>query len=173
MLRATVFLAANYDAAGTIWRDLTGTEPDIEEARPREGFRRHAGAFNDGILEVQMTPQRLDITLTPKADGAEQRTEIGDYKDAKRAFDGVVVPWLDRSRPPTFRIAHYVIALLPAADRIEAYRLLDDLIPSVDVQPEETSDFFYAINRPAKSRVVPNLKINRITRWSAMLTRRL
>jgi hypothetical protein len=54
-----------------------------------------------------------------------------------------------------------------AQDRASAYRFLEELVPSVKIEPEDTSDLLYQINRPRLSRVL-NVRLNRLMKWSAM-----
>src|SRR5205823_14804759 len=48
----------------------------------------------------------------------------------------------------------------------EGYKKLQPLMPCVKMAPESSSEFSYQINRPRKSSVVEELKINRLCRWS-------
>jgi hypothetical protein len=65
------------------------------------------------------------------------------------------------------RIGFGLHSLLPAQDRVSAYRLIEELVPSVKVEPEETSDLLYQINRPTLSQVLA-VRLNRLMKWSAL-----
>jgi hypothetical protein len=58
---------------------------------------------------------------------------------------------------------------IPVSNHVEAYRLLDSYLPVVTVDPE-SSDFNYSINRKRSSEVgISGLRINRLSRWNALL----
>ena len=70
------------------------------------------------------------------------------------------------------RVALGVILTQPVETKREGYQRLSTYIPSVHIDIENTSDFHYQINRPRSSRSgVPDLRINRLTKWSVALWR--
>ena len=76
--------------------------------------------------------------------------------------------WLEKS-PPLNRLAFGAILLSPAESVPEAYRALDKLLPSVDIDPDRTRDLIYRINRRRSSRCgIEGLEVNRLSTWGAV-----
>ncbi len=84
-------------------------------------------------------------------------------------FKGATLPWLREANFPVVRLAFGAIVLTKTETRTRAYEVLKGLLKSVTVDPEEMRDLLYRVNWPATSRTVPDLKINRLTNWSAII----
>ncbi len=68
--------------------------------------------------------------------------------------------------PPLNRLAFGAVLLSPAESVPEAYRALDKLLPSVDIDPDRTRDLIYRINRRRSSRCgIEGLEVNRLSTW--------
>ena len=89
---------------------------------------------------------------------------MGDFTTAGRK-------WLACGSPSTNRLAVGAVLLMPATSTKAAYQKLDDMLVAVQVDPDHASDFFYQINWPRASSVVPQLRLNRLTRWTAFSVR--
>ena len=71
--------------------------------------------------------------------------------------------------PSLHRLGYGSELLLPAGSLPDAYGKLGGLLRGVDVEPENTHDFLYRINRRRTSSCdVEGLEINRISTWSAV-----
>lgn len=82
-------------------------------------------------------------------------------------FVELMTEWLASPEcPPLVRLALGVVLVIPASSREAGYQLLDDFLTAVQLEPENTSDFSYQINRPRSSVTLNGLKINRLTKWS-------
>jgi hypothetical protein len=83
-------------------------------------------------------------------------------------FVSITRAWLASADFDVKRIGVGLHAVLPAPDKISAYKILQEFVPSVKIEPETTSDFFYQINRPVPSRVLGSqVRLNRVMKWSA------
>jgi hypothetical protein len=173
-LRLTLFLVEPFDAAG-LWKHVVGRDPEVDERRPRESVQRQGGGLEEGYLTLASTLPRLDWVLSPlpvTAPSEVQAPDVGPADAAMKEFERLFNPWLQSSPPIAVkRMAFGLVALLPVPDRIEAYRRLQLALPSVKVDPENSSELFYQINRPKLSRSLAGAKLNRITRWGAMVRR--
>jgi hypothetical protein len=56
------------------------------------------------------------------------------------------------------------------ASGCEGYRLLSKLLHSIEVDPENSEDIFWQINRPRASKSISG-RINRLSKWSVLQTR--
>jgi len=153
------------------WESLTGEPPEVEVVRPREGGRRREGAFESGRLIMQVAPTRIDLHLIPSpAQEAITRgfSTIGKFTGILGPFAQVASRWLDLdSCPEIQRIAFGAALLFPTDSRGSGYRQLVAYLPSVSIDPDHTTDLFYQINRARDSAAgVPNLRINRLSKWS-------
>ena len=178
-LRLTVFLSAPLDlgVTATLWKSATGDDPEIDDSRPREGVRRQAGPFGDWYLETVIAPARVDWVLAPKVDDPQPRAEPSPYCErldkAMSAFIAAGSKWLTVGSPSINRLAVGAVLLMPVADLRAAYQKLNGLLTAVRVDPDHSLDFFYQINWPRASLVVSELRLNRLTRWSAISVRSL
>lgn len=173
-IRLTVFVSERVAGVDTLWRDVTGQDPQIDEQRPREESRRQGGAFSEGFLEVQISPMRLDWILSPYAPSGELAPDfIGPTETVLKAFDDALMPWLGRAPIKCVRLAQGISVVWPTSSKEDSYRRLKLLLKSVNMDVENSSDFFYQINWPKVSGVVPSLKLNRLTKWHSLVARRL
>ena len=76
--------------------------------------------------------------------------------------------WFNSSGcPPIQRLAFGAVLLQPVDNQQKGYRQLAAYLPSLQLALEGATDFFYQINRARPSHSgVPNLKINRLSKWS-------
>ena len=76
--------------------------------------------------------------------------------------------WLEFDTGPSLRrLAFGAVLLHPAENRVEGYRKIQPYLQHVTMQPEESSDFLYQINRPREAEVaISGLQINRVSKWS-------
>lgn len=177
-LRLTAFPvpASPVEDAGW-WQSLIGQPPEVEVMRPREGGRRAEGAFATGRLILETSPIRIGLRLVPSLE-EEAKTvgflAIGKFTEILAPFTEVMNRWLNLdSCPEIQRIAFGAVLLASADSRASGYRQLAAYLPSVDIDPEHSSDFLFQINRARESATgVANLTINRLTKWSvgAMFT---
>lgn len=175
LLRLSLFLGEKLTESESLWKSATGDEPQIDDNRPREGARRQAGQIGGGTLEVQSNAVRIDWLFgPPQIEGlAPPSFIIGSYEVARKAFSDAVTPWLANSSLSAHRIAFGAVALSPVQSKEDGYRRLQGHLRSVKLDPENSSDFFYQINWPRSSRVVSNLKLNRMIKLHSIILRQL
>lgn len=171
LLRVTLFTLQPLSASGGIWREITGRDPDIDENRVRESLRRQAGAYENGELEVQVSPIRIDVMQGPNPEKVAETPWFGPAQTEIGTFINLVKQWVERIRVqvPVSRIAFGGVVLLSAKDRSESYRELSRLLSDVRIDAINTKELIYRINRP---KVGPNgLEMNRITTWHPLAMR--
>jgi len=166
VLRLTVFFAPGPPAdASNWWRNLTNTDPESSETKPRMGVRTDSGGFNDGLLIMQFQTNRADWIYgnRPDALGEPIRRNLGERLPV---FSEVMAQWLAEC-PQVIRMAFGAIVLFESESREDSYRFLSNYLP-FDLDPENCSEFNFQINRVRRSRTLPGLRINRLARWSAV-----
>lgn len=169
-LRLSVFLIDAIDPAkGAFWESLLGKAPDEVNNRLHQRRVREEGPFLDGRLHVEASINRVDWKLLP-APGIDHHSGLppvaGSYDALKQGFRDLMLRWL-ADCPSLHRLGYGSKLLLPAGNSPDAYRKLDSLLRRVDVEPENTHDFLYRINRRRASNCgIDGLEINRISTWS-------
>jgi hypothetical protein len=93
---------------------------------------------------------------------------FGSFESALQSIRDIAIKWFPEA-PSIQRLALGAVLLLPAANRQEGYEILGRLLPALEVDPENSTDLSYSINRPRLSKAVgPSLRINRLSRWSVV-----
>ncbi len=170
-LRLTAFLAPAEPIVHTNWwAELTGTEPESRSSKPGRGESQDSGPCGEGTLVLSIQPGRIDWLITAQLESEFQGTPrfAGRLAETTATFSDLMLKWLI-SAPPIIRLGYGVTVHQPVDNKIEAYSLLSKLLPTVQIDTQNSEDFIYQINRPILSKVIPELKINRIGKWSAAM----
>ena len=177
LLRLTTFHSPSSftpDPSGW-WKQAIGNEPDETVTRPRQGETLLTGEHEGRQLLLTVRPQRVDWGLqqivgpelslgTGAIPGSQTMAHL---LPALESLKSVAAGWLGSS-PDVIRLAFGAILLKKVPDIKSAYRILAPFLPNVTTPGEEASDFQYQINRPRQSRSIEGLRVNRLTKWSAM-----
>lgn len=142
------------------WLQATGQQAEDIQSRPREGVLQQNGEFKESRLSLNSQPDRVDWLLG-------DQSPMPDIREAADSFFMLVLDWLEQYHP-TNRLAFGAILTKSVSDRKEGYEKIAPLIPSVKLDPHNSSDFFYQINRPRISTIIPSVKINRLCKWSVV-----
>jgi hypothetical protein len=177
-LQAVVFLA-RAAAATEMYNALTGRSADSQENR--QGMRIESGAHGGGVLQVSMSPIRVDILLGARPEPppmTQQGVPVAMPPITLREFDTplsnfakMVGSWLPIANLPIFRLALVAKALAPAQSRIEAYEILRNNLTSVNVDPDRMEDLSFRVNWKLPTTTVSQGYLNRLTTWSAIVFR--
>ena len=160
--------------ASTWWKDLAGEEPERRISQPRRGGQQEEGGLDNGKFVLVTRPARVDWLLTiADAHQMEERSipTIGSLPQVLTTFRQLMLRWFAlETCPALIRLAFGAVLFQPVDDRPTGYRRLAAYLPSVILDPEGASDFFYQINRPrASTSRIPGLSINRLAKWSVPL----
>jgi len=152
------------------WRDLTGEEP---ESVRKVVLREDRGAFQGGLLVLTIDPVRVVWTALPTSPDLNFQPgtlpALRPFPESSGWFLRLMQRWLRDSCPEINRLGFSArLARVAPSGREEAYRLLDEYLPAVQVSPD-THDFQYRINRKRSSAVgIEGLRINRLSAWSCV-----
>jgi hypothetical protein len=174
VLRLTTFLSTplDPDVAATLWTRAINAKPEIDDNRPREGIRRQTGPFEDGQLETLVAPHRVDWIMVPRVEqDAIPQPYFASLESAMRIFVASGLQWQQIGSPSVTRVAVGAVLLMPRADKLATYQKLKDMLKAVQVDPVHSSELFYQINWPRQSKVMPGLKLNRLTKWTPIVIR--
>jgi hypothetical protein len=169
VVRVTAFNPAPATAARTLWERLAGSMPETVLSSPHTGIDQAIGAWHKGQLMVAQQPDRSDLLYASFGEygGQSAGVPLGPYRDSIGEFIPLAQRWLDVLEVIVTRVAFGLVVECPVSSRSEGYRVLDQLIPSVRLDADRSSDFFYQINRWRKSKLV-EANVNRLTKWSVM-----
>jgi hypothetical protein len=169
-LRCTSFLSPLSEAsADSVFRIFAGAEPtNVSENRQR-ALQEASGIFKGFKVNVIKIPGRIDIVLS--ADDAPMVPSsvsiVGPWSEIIILFDEGIGRWIE-SQPKLQRLALGVVVLSEVKDRQAGYKILNKLLPKIDIDIEHSTDLFYQINRPRLvtfDEKLP-LKINRLSKWA-------
>jgi len=153
------------------WAQLTGEQPEKKVLHPRmNGYEEEGNYGGLGSLALHVGLGRIDWHLTCFS-AQEQEKDIlpmiGKFQDSLEFFSRLVLRWFDLPGcPDAKRLAFGAVLLSPVEDRTAGYKQLSELLPCVEMDPESSSDFLYRINRPRQSKIIGNMKVNRLSNWS-------
>lgn len=175
-LRLTAFPTPAAPAEGyNWWTELIGEPPEITTNRPRESARREEGPFCGGRLINEVRPVRIDWLLAPSQETgtvAETPPSVGRLTESLEPFSQVMNRWLSSGTCPTLaRLAFGAVLFFPVESRVAGYQQLAAYLPFVQLDPFNSSDFLYQINRPRTAE--SGLTLNRLSRWSVAVRREL
>lgn len=154
---------------GSLWANVVGGSPDEEHARPNMGEFQQIGRFESWHLRLRVLPERVDwfLSVAPQQPSEDVPDAFlsADLDDGLESLSKLVGGWLDLCSG-AHRLALGGVLLQPVQDRQSGYERLSKYLHSVKIDPENTSDFLYQINRSRDSATIPTVKLNRLTKWS-------
>lgn len=171
-LRLTAFPipSAQTQKAGW-WHRTVGQAPETTTYL-KSGIEREEGPFNGGKLTLSIEPLVIHWRFVPSDEALpleQSFPTIGPFSDSLRDFLDPMHRWLTDSIPNLQRLAFGAVLLLPVADRAAGYARLSSYLPGVAIDPINSRDFLYQINRRRGSNAgIPDLRINRLSKWSVL-----
>jgi hypothetical protein len=122
-------------------------------------------------LILGFAPTRIDWLYSPVIDEKQQFEgflTVSSLQDTIDKFAPLMNGWFELDTcPPIQRLAFGVVTLHPVEDLPTGYRQLMRYLRSVQLHDvDNASDFLYQINRRRDSRIIPGLRINRLSKWS-------
>jgi hypothetical protein len=163
-LRLTVFYpqGAVPNTEG-LWNQVTGTDPESVVNRPKMGDRAEVGRYRDYPLAMQVLSRdaRIDWVMGGSFGAFDDPECMPARMDL---FLAIMRPWLSASTTPLSRLAFGAISMLRTGGWERAHDTLSNYL-NFDVD-EEMSDFLYQVNRKRRSRVMSDIMINRLMKWS-------
>jgi hypothetical protein len=153
------------------WFSLTGEQPANRLQNPRQAILQEDGPFKNANLIVKIEPLRVDLlyttTVLPLLDQSDEIPCIGSFQDILNDFNSIVSKLLQLpSFPLLGRLAFGSTLIEAVSNKKEGYDRLATFL-RFPIDSENSSDFFYQINRPRLSDIItPKIIINRLSKWS-------
>lgn len=170
-LRCSVFPLEELDGRETeIWQSLMGSLPNEIRKQPQQHVTIIEGIWNRAWIRLELRSKQLDWRVIPNIQAAGQKLPVlGAYNQELADFQQLMCNWLNTERIPMNRIAFGATLWLTRETPFSTYQTLDDLLPSINIDPEKCRDFTYRINRRRDSESgVDGLVLNRLSTWSAV-----
>lgn len=161
------------------WLAVAGEPPDRVLAKPKLEQYRILGNYNEGQLSLTINPTRLDWRWTAEKDDSGGESEgnlmpvLGGFDEKVVEFQQVLAKWFGvNDLPLASRVAFGAVLLRPVIDRAGGYSLLHRYLHRVlQIDPDNSSDLIYQINRPARVPIGENIMLfNRLSKWSVAIT---
>ena len=175
-VRATTFIGPDFDVHPEIpwWNQVVENDAEESHIRRSVGELQESGVFEHKRLVLDIKPGRADWRLSalPGLPGElpELVPTIGPLDGVLTAFLKLTDRWLAVC-PPVTRMAFGAILVKPVTDRETGYSSISRLLPRVEIDPENSFDFLYQINRPRTSLSgIVGLRLNRLSKWSVLAT---
>jgi hypothetical protein len=170
-LRLTCFTPGTPLTDSNWWEEICGHPPDSSTVRMKGAHKLEVGKFGMGILSFEVQPGRMDLVLRPLLDEQQPILGIpilGPYSIALAEFEVLASKWLAfENLPLVQRLAFGTPLFMQVETLKEGYRTLARYLPALQIDPDNSSDLSYQINRPRKSTTnISSLLINRLSKWS-------
>ena len=170
-LRATAFLGTPAaDTAGPALWEETVHIPAPSELRQRVGTAivyQAEATFGSSQLALRVEPSRVDLICNPSIGEPAVYPSIGTEEEALPVFLEYASRLLASIKGGVLRVAFGTILVSPVGAKEEGYHLLDALLPAVTVDPVDSQDFLYRINRPRPLESITG-NANRLSEWSVV-----
>jgi len=175
-LRLTaLFPTKDPGTAENLWNSITDEGP--EEVVVRKGAEQSATGPLRGLkLSLDIRPERVDWLLSQGAGNNEESLvpNSGEFSHCLDVLRHIVSTWTTGPDCPSFqRVALGAVLLAPTENRECGYTALIPYLPAIKLDPGESRDFSYQINRPRISKCLgTDMTINRLSKWSVALFNR-
>jgi len=133
------------------------------------------GPWNGGSLVLSAALDRFDWSLqaSEQTTGEEPPLSIGAFDPLSDELNRLIAGWF-ASCSNCSRLAFAGSLLLPVTSVLGGYKVLSELLKTVRIDAEGSSELMYQINRPRPSKLgIEGLRINRISRWSVIRVQRV
>ena len=150
------------------WIKVVGDDPETENTDYQKNMKILKGSFNDNPLVVVGQPERIDWILEAATDETPKTLPpiLGPMSNSiLEPLLKIVKRWFDNC-PSVSRLAFAAFLTKQVGSVQTGCEEIQRYLPSVQLDPKETTDFSYKINRPKKSSIEPSITINRLQKWS-------
>lgn len=173
LLRFTGFLSPETQISDqNWWQILTGEQSDSKVFQTKKRYLQEKGSYKEGEFVITIEPFRIDLVYKSVVNIEKNTKEnLGVFSKSLEIFKNLVNKWFTLDNFPSLqRIAFGAILNRPSIDRKAGYETLSTYLSNtLTIDTENSSDLFYRINRPRKSKLKiknTNIFINRLTKWS-------
>ncbi|NLE96295.1 MAG: hypothetical protein GX600_11580 [Dehalococcoidia bacterium] len=173
-LRLTLYSDTPIDVSATKWwKTVTNESPESVTLMERESVVQEHGPWKGVRLVTTTRSNRVDWVACGPIQAEEQSPPalptIGSFTQLLTPFCEMADTWLSGAEcPHPRRLAFGAVLLLPVASPVLGLAQLQPYLPNIVIDPDNSADFFFQINRPRTIRVEGDdeIGVNRLTKWS-------
>lgn len=150
------------------WAAVIGEEPETITYKKSLDLQE-VGKYTNKTILLSANPLRIDWRLLPiDVEDIENFPNTCSLSDGFELFLPLMHRWLSEYSPNLQRLGLGVDIFLLAENKEDSFVKLAPYIP-VRIDPPNTSDFIYQINRVRDSvSGIGGLRINRLSKWGAL-----
>lgn len=165
-LRLSTFHTQSFDLKGqSPWEFVRSDSPESTTIN-NEG-RQEFKEIEGQLLLCKTLANRVDWFYNSQIPMGRENGGLGDARTALDTFARLTFDWLERSPSEVNRVALGGVAYIPVSGKREGYEVLSQLLPTVQIDVENSRDFQYRINRPREIDLESErITLNRISTWS-------
>jgi len=154
-----------------LWEGLHGKAPEEVQERAAQGLRNEFGPFLDDYIFVTQQLARTDFIfgVHPQKVPTMEFISTGTYARVEPTFVELVKKWL-KSAPSLGRIAYAPSLVHRVATVEQSYDVLRGVLPALPL--DNAKNVLWQVNRPRPSKVLKDITINRLSKWSAFTLER-
>lgn len=174
VLRSTAFYCQTqeFDLSGW-WAKLTGSSPEKETNQIKTASRIVEGAYGNHKLILHKNPLVIEIRFQPNEVTPYYLDDIpvvGRFEEEYEKFSAMVKKLFNLEGFPLIkRVAFGAVLNLSVTDYNLALEQLAPYIKTVKIDPTNSRDFLYQINRRRHFRVGSSDSfVNRLSKWSVV-----
>ena len=157
------------------WEEVVGELPTTQKREPKTFEQSDEGPYKNGRLILNVSPLRIDWGYTvPEVNPNESRAKLpvlGSFEQVLNDFSDLIQRWLSIPNLILVRLAFGSVLLQEVDSDAKGHLLVSSYLPFA-LDPENTSDLLYRINRKRPSETLNGLVINRLSTWNAISTPR-
>jgi len=170
--RLTIFPHKSYKAPSkALWPASSKFVLEKQTSQSKTGETILEGKHQKNRVVLSITPIRISLSLSPEQEIAFNPPSVvtlGKFDDNLTLIHQIATEWSQaKAFPETKRVAFGAVPLKPVKNTVEGYKLLNKYLP-FKLDGKKTSDFLHQINIPTKSKIIKNLAINRLSKWSVL-----
>jgi hypothetical protein len=151
------------------FEQLFGFPFESETTRKAQLLTEFSAKRGQTVYTVSVAGPKIDVTVSSEIQLGDLPTTIFPVlSDPAEATEHLrsAARWIIQNVHGVRRLAVGEQRLLLAASRVEAYNAMAQFLPSIQIDADNSSDFFYRINRPRSVNIGGHtIGINRLTQW--------
>lgn len=167
-IRITIFRSQVESINHELFESVIGMDSDKTENDKKNLIMTDELVRDDYIIKLKQSADRIHWFMDPIELKKSDIDNLGMFKNAFERMYNELSLWLE-SLDDINRVGLGMIALFEVRDLENGFEKLDELLESVNVDPSNTSDFMYQVNRKEKI----NHDINRLGKWRLFTIRNI
>lgn len=173
VIRATAFVINDIEMPLNIWKKIIDQDPEksIDELKNRKKYISGKIQIEKEIIKLscQTSPGRIDLIFQPiDQEAVSGFPAIGQFSEIIDHYQRIILKFF-LATPQSYRLAISPVLIKEAIDRPSGYKELQKYLPLLQIDPDNSSDLFYQINR-RKIRKIEDSEyvINRLNKWNVV-----